>query len=89
MFHICIYLRNWGVKGAMCKKFELLDQYPQRNNLSKLATFDPILQRPHSAMIDGCQPAFEDIIAGVFTRVYCSIAHLVFIALEHCVVRPF
>ena len=51
MFHICIYLRNWGVEGAMCKFLEFLDQHPQRNNLSKLATFDPILQRPHSAVV--------------------------------------
>ena len=50
MFHICIYLRNWGVEGAMCKFLEFLDQHPQRNDLSKLATFESILQRPHSAM---------------------------------------
>ena len=34
----------------MCKIWELLGQYPRRNNLSKLATFDPICQLPHSAM---------------------------------------
>jgi len=34
----------------MCKILEFLDQHPQRNNLSKLAFFDPILQRPYSAM---------------------------------------
>ena len=51
VFHICIYLGNWGVEGAMCNILELLDQNPWRNNLSKLGTFDSILQRPHSAMM--------------------------------------
>ena len=50
VFHICIYLGNWGVEGAMCNILELLDQNPWRNNLSKLGTFDSILQRPHSAL---------------------------------------
>ena len=36
----------------MCKILELLDRHPQRNNLSKLATFDHIFQLPHSALID-------------------------------------
>ena len=48
--HICIYLGNWGVEGAMCKILELYDQNPWRNNFPKLATFDHILQRPHSAL---------------------------------------
>ena len=43
-------MRNWGVKGAMWKISEFWDQNWQRNNLSKLATFDPISQLPHSAM---------------------------------------
>ena len=34
----------------MCKILELCDQNPWRNNLSKLGTFDSILQRPHSAL---------------------------------------
>ena len=34
----------------MCKILELCDQNPWRNNLSKLGTFDSILQRPHSAI---------------------------------------
>ena len=34
----------------MCNILELLDQNPWRNNLSKLGTFDFILQRPHSAL---------------------------------------
>ena len=34
----------------MCNILELCDQIPWRNNLSKLGTFDFILQRPHSAM---------------------------------------
>ena len=51
VFNICIYLGNWGVKGAMCKILEILDQNWQRNNLSKLATFDPIFQLPHSVMM--------------------------------------
>ena len=51
VFHICIYLRNWGVEGAMCKILEFLDQHPQTKILSKLATFDLILQRPHSALV--------------------------------------
>ena len=42
VFHICIYLGNWGVQGAMCQILELLDQNPWRNNLSKLATFNSI-----------------------------------------------
>ena len=42
---------NLGVEGAMCKILELYDQNPWRNNLPKLATFDPILQRPHSALV--------------------------------------
>ena len=50
VFHSCIYLGNWGVQGAMCQVLELLDQNPWRNNLSKLATFESILQRPHIAM---------------------------------------
>ena len=32
---------------------ELFDQNTWINNLSKLATFNPILQRPHSAMAKG------------------------------------
>ena len=43
---------NWGVEGAMCKILELCDQNPRRNNWSKLGTFDSILQRPHSAMLE-------------------------------------
>ena len=35
----------------MCKILELCDQNPWRNNLSKLGTFDSILQRPHSALL--------------------------------------
>ena len=34
----------------MCKILELYDKNQWRNNQSKLATFDPILQRPHSAL---------------------------------------
>ena len=52
VFHICIYLGNWGVEGAICNILELLDQNPWRNNLLKLGTFDSILQRPHSAMTE-------------------------------------
>ena len=51
VFNICIYLGKWGVEGAMCKILELLDQHPQRNYLSKLATFGHIFQLPHSALI--------------------------------------
>ena len=47
---ICIYSGNWGVEGAVCKILELWGQHPQRNNLSKSATFKPILQRPHSVI---------------------------------------
>ena len=50
VFNICIYLGNWGVKGAMCKILEFFDQNCQRHNLSQLATFDPIFQLPHSAL---------------------------------------
>ena len=50
VFDICIYLRNWGVKVAMWKISECLNQNWQRNKLSKLATFEPIFQLPHSAM---------------------------------------
>ena len=50
----------WGVEGAVCKILELCDQNPWRNNLSKLATFDPISQRPHSALVRLC-PALNQI----------------------------
>ena len=50
VFDICIYLKNWGVEGAMCKISEFWDRNWQRNNFSKLATFDPIFQLPHSAL---------------------------------------
>ena len=33
----------------MCKILELFDKNLWRNDQSKLSTFDPILQRPHSA----------------------------------------
>ena len=36
----------------MCYILELYDKNPWTNNKSKLATFDPILQRPHSALGD-------------------------------------
>ena len=74
MFHICIYLRNWGVEGAMCKFLEFLDQHPQRNNLSKSATSDPILQRPHSAMVHWSIGPFVHWSIG--TLVHWSIASL-------------
>ena len=35
---------------------------------------------------NGCHIAFEDIITGIFSRVYCSIAHLVLVALEQWIV---
>ena len=44
-------MENWGVEGAVCQILELYDQNPWRNYWSKLATFDLILQRPHSALI--------------------------------------
>ena len=50
--NICIYLDFWGVKAALCKIWEILGQIPRRNNLSKLTTFDPVFQLPHSAMIN-------------------------------------
>ena len=34
----------------MCKILEPLGQHPQKNDLSKSATFDPIFQLLHSAM---------------------------------------
>ena len=40
---------------ALFNILELYDQNPWRNNWSKLATFDPILQRPHSAMNEPSQ----------------------------------
>ena len=42
---------NLGVEGTVWKILELYDQNPWRNNLPKLATFDPNLQRPHSALV--------------------------------------
>ena len=42
VFAICFYLGFWGVEGALCKLLEILGQDPQRNYLSKSATFDPI-----------------------------------------------
>ena len=50
IFYFCFYLGFWGVEGALCKILELLCQYPQRNYLSKSATFDPIFQLLHSAL---------------------------------------
>ena len=40
----------FGVQAALFKISELYDLNPWRNNLSKLATYDSILQRPHSAL---------------------------------------
>ena len=34
----------------MCKILEILGQHPQRNDMSKLTTFDPIFQLTHSAI---------------------------------------
>ena len=48
--NIFIYIDFWGVQAALFNILELYDQNPWRNNLSKLTTFDPILQRPHSAI---------------------------------------
>ena len=39
----------------MCKILEILDPHSQRNILSKLATFHPIFQLPHSALEDKVQ----------------------------------
>ena len=51
-FLICqIFVLNncvFGELRELCAK--LLGQYPWRNNLSKLTSFDPIFQFPHSAM---------------------------------------
>ena len=41
----------WGVKTALCKISQILDENQWRNNLSKLTTFDPIFQLNHSALI--------------------------------------
>ena len=56
VFHICFYLGYLGVEGSMCKILELYDQNPWRNNLSKLLTFDPILQWPYSALAARSRP---------------------------------
>jgi hypothetical protein len=32
----------WGVEAALCKIWEILSQNPQRNDSSKLTTFDPV-----------------------------------------------
>ena len=79
-FHICIYLRNWGVEGAMCKFLEFLDQHPQRNNLSKLATFDPILQRPHSAVSQRLQVP-RIVLWGCSSIVIVFFCHCLFVGL--------
>ena len=57
-FQNLYFLDKWGVEGVICKHFEPLAHYPQRNNMSKLATFDPIFQLPHSAMI---APSFRGL----------------------------
>ena len=44
------YFGFWGVEGALCKILEILGQHPQRNYLSKSATFDPIFQLLHSVV---------------------------------------
>ena len=38
----------------MCKISQILDENQRRNNLSKLTTFHPIFQLPHSALLAGC-----------------------------------
>ena len=55
-FPYLYFLGNRGVEGAMCKILELYDQNPWRNNLSKLLTFDPILQWPYSALAARSRP---------------------------------
>ena len=53
LFHSNIFISVdfWGVEAALLKILELYDQNPWRNDLSKLATFDSDLQRPHSALL--------------------------------------
>ena len=63
---VFICLGKWGVEGDMCKILELYDQNSWRNILSKLATFDPILQRPHSALVhlaDSALPSSLSLIS--------------------------
>ena len=47
----CYKWMGWVGMG-MCNTLELLGQYPQRNYLSKSATFDPIFQLLHSALLE-------------------------------------
>ena len=59
-FHICFYLGYLGVEGAMCKILELYDQNPWTNYWSKMATLEPILQRPHIAVVNIMHPSFAN-----------------------------
>ena len=55
----------------MCAKLEVSDQNPWRNNLSKLATFDLILQRPHNALIYAhLSRNFVVAICAVFPQIF-------------------
>ena len=79
VFNICIYSGNWGVEGAVCKILELWGQHPRRNNLSKSATFQPILQRPHSAMggqVDFFSPWWKWVLGACFGPKWPPIAPL-------------
>ena len=61
---------NLGVKGAMCKILEFLDQNQQRNNWSKLATFDAIFQLPHSALFPNSSNLYYTVLD--YVNVFCK-----------------
>ena len=51
----------------MCKILEIYDQTLWRNNVSMLATFDPILRRPHSAMKGNSECVVGVALPNIFT----------------------
>ena len=67
LFSIFIFIWVIGKLSELaCKILELYDQNSWRNILSKLATFDPILQRPHSALVhlaDSALPSSLSLIS--------------------------
>ena len=61
---IFVFIRVFGeLRFALCKILELLGQDPQRNYLSKSATFDPNFQLLHSAIYP---------ITGYLSEVSCN-----------------
>ena len=53
-FQFLLHLCFWGcggIEGTICKILELLGKHPEKNDLSKSATFDPSFQLSRSALV--------------------------------------